>query len=187
MTPAPPGRLELAFSRAARLHGPAAAAFAAPDVRRARRILEARREGLADEACPRPVRRRIEGWLAGPSPGSVARWLRVLFDSHRAVLRASRGAAGSPRTLRYVGGGSTVDLQIQASATRGTVLHVAVSPACPGATVEVRWPHRGPPRRAILDGDGTVDLALPGGVSKLNVTVRLVSAQPVRIPTLHLP
>ena len=187
MSPADPRRLDHVFSRAARLEEAAAYVLAATEVRRARRILDARREGLAAEPCPRPVRRRIEGWFAAPRPGSVSRWLRAVFDSRCAPLPAARGARGATRTLRYVGRGSTVDLQIQTSHARGTVLHVAVNPPCPGATVEVRVPHRGPPRRAILDGDGTVDLPLPADIGALSVTLRFVSSQTVRVPTLRLP
>lgn len=181
-----PARLERAFARASRVRSPSDPALSDPSVRRARRILDARRDGLDAEPCPRSLRRRIEGWLLPRAPRGAVRWMRALFDSGRDAAPALRGFARTPRTLRYVGAGATVDLQVQMSPTRGTVLLVAVSPPFPGATVEVRTLARGAPRRAVLDGEGTVEVPLPGRTREVTVTIRLLAADPVRTPTLHL-
>lgn len=153
------------------------------------RVLEARRAMLVAEGCPVRTRRIIESWLALRRGWSLPRRLRLHLEWVVAVAAPSRGTKQAPRTLRYVGVGTTVDLQIRgtdASLVGGLTLHMAVHPAVPGATVEVRVPHHGPPRRATLDGDGTVSIRLTGRPRSIAVTLRTPSVPSLRLPVVEL-
>ena len=160
---ASPARWAQAFDDAARVHR--LGGLGAPEgplARVAREVLRARRASSRDEPCPMVVVRRVERSFAARPRGVVGRLLALVFDSAREPVAAMRGAGARSRTLRYEGGGATVDVQTGRDAGGRRVLHVAVTPCVPGMTARLRGAKGAAGRRAALDESGTGAIALAG-------------------------
>lgn len=177
--------LAAAFERAARQRGPADRAPDDPAARRARAILDARREVRDGEACPAAVLRRVAGWLDARPRGVRARLLRLVHDSRALQPAAVRGAGRRPRLLRWACGGTTVDLEVRTGA-EALVVRVAVSPAVPGLVMAARTTPRGRPRLVRLDETGCGELRVRAGARRLDAVFRLRGVPAFRVPSMPL-
>lgn len=185
MRSATPEALERAFDLASRAKDRSDPSLPDPLAREARCVLDARREDLAAERCPAPILARVQSWFAARPRGLAARILDLVFDSGSEAVPAVRGRA-APRTLRYAAEGAVVDLQVREGADKGRVLHVAVTPAIPGASFEVRALPKGAPRRVALDASGTGQVGLPARARRVAASVRVGTSESLRIQNLRL-